>query len=208
MYSDITGYAPKWLESLGWIGLGVGISLCVAAVVVLTCGVGALAGTMGGAILYGAAQGTLIGAAIGSGVGVLAGGIGAAISGESISGGEFWSDVLFGAMAGFGIGSFIGAVSGGFIGAHSFSVNSAYISQNGGNVRQVLSAFKGNPKLTAIGNDTTAFRYWGGGTPKFGHWVSPIDYGSSARSMLSLPGSNSMQFLSSFSINGGSYVLQ
>ena len=67
---------------------------------VLTCGVGALAGTMTGAVIYGAAQGVAIGAT----VGVVGGGI-------------------------------VGC----FAGASSFTANSAYISQYGGNVRKVLS---------------------------------------------------------------------
>ena len=41
-----------------------------------------------------------------------------------------------------------------FAGASSFSANSAYISQYGGNVKEVLSAYKGNPKLKILNSDT------------------------------------------------------
>ena len=135
---------------------------------VLTCGVGALAGTMTGAVIYGAAQGVAIGAT----VGVVGGGI-----------------------------------VGGFAGASSFTANSAYISQYGGNVRKVLSTYKGNLKLKTLNSNTTVYRTWGGTSGQYGHWISPKNYGSSARSMLSLPSGNTAANTSTFVISKGGKVL-
>jgi len=57
MYSNITGYTPEWLKTAGIVGAIVGTVLVVAAITVLTCGVGTtvLAGTLAGAIIHGAA---------------------------------------------------------------------------------------------------------------------------------------------------------
>ena len=195
---DYTGHAPEWLK---WLGIGlaiVGTILVVAAVTVLTCGVGTLAGTMAGAVIYGAAQGVVIGAA----VGVVAGGvIGGALSGWSAEG------ILIGMGIGLGGGAIIGGVIGGFARASSFTANSAYISQYGGTPKDVLSTFKGNPKLKILNNNTTVYRTWGGGSGKYGHWISPKNYGSAAKSMLSLPPVNTATNTSSFLISKGSTVL-
>ena len=174
---DYTGHAPEWLK---WLGIGlaiVGTILVVAAVTVLTCGVGTLAGTMAGAVIYGAAQGILIGAA----VGVVAGGvIGGAVSGWSAEG------ILIGMGIGLGGGAIIGGVIGGFAGASSFTANSAYITQHGGtakDVKDTLSAFKGNPKLKNISSGTKVNRYWGGKAHEIGRWVSPKTYSNPINSL-------------------------
>jgi len=175
MFVDPTGYAPEWLR---WLGIGlaiVGTALVIGAVTVLTCGVGtALAGTMAGAIIYGAAQGIVIGAT----VGVVAGGvIGGALSDWSAEG------ILIGMGIGLGGGAIIGGVIGGFAGASSFTANNAYITQYGGNVKEVLSAFKGNPKLKNIFSGTKVNRYWGGTAEKIGRWVSPNMYSNPVKSL-------------------------
>lgn len=56
---------------------------------------------------------------------------------------------------GFGVYAIAGGLIGTFAGASSFSANGAYISQYGGNVKEVLSAYKGNPKLKILNSDTT-----------------------------------------------------
>ena len=189
-----------WWDWLAGALAIVGIALVVAAVTVVTCGVGtALAGTMAGAIVYGAAQGVLVGAAIG----VVSGGIiGGAVSGWTAEG------ILVGMGIGLGAGAIIGGVIGGFVGAGSFTANSAYITKYGGNVKEVLSAFKGNPKLKTLKWDTTVYRTWGGSSPEYGHWITPKNYGSAARSMLSLPAGNSASNTSTFLITKGSSVLK
>lgn len=44
---------------------------------------------------------------------------------------------------GFGVCAITGGLIGAFAGASGFSTNSAYISQYGGNVKEVLSAYNG-----------------------------------------------------------------
>ncbi|MBQ8293432.1 MAG: hypothetical protein IJX78_06525 [Bacilli bacterium] len=197
-YIDPDGHAPKWLQGLA-IGLAVvGAVLVVGAVTVLTCGVGTLAGTMAGAVIYGAAQGIAIGAAVGVVGGGIVGGIASDWSAEG---------VLIGMGIGLGAGAIVGGVIGGFAGASGFTANSAYISQYGGNVKEVLSAYKGNPRLKVLNSNTTAYRTWGGTSGKFGHWISPKNYGSAARNMLSLPPGNTAANTSQFLISKGSTVL-
>ena len=108
---------------------------------------------------------------------------------------------------GLGTGAIVGGVIGGFAGASSFTANSAYISQYGGNVKEVLSAYKGNPQLKVLNSNTTAYRTWGGTSSKIGHWISPKNYGPAARSMLSLPPGNTAINTSSFLISKGNTVL-
>ena len=197
-YSDGSGHSPEWLQGLA-IGLAVvGAVLVIGAVTVLTCGVGTLAGTMAGAVIYGAAQGIAIGAT----VGVIGGGIVGGIASD-------WSaeGILIGMGIGLGAGAIVGGVIGGFAGASSFTANSAYISQYGGNVKEVLSTYKGNPKLKVLNSNTTVYRTWGGASGQYGHWISPKNYGSAARSMLSLPPGNTAANTSTFVISEGSKVL-
>ena len=168
MFADPSGHfaMPNWLKGLA-IGLGlIGGMLVIGAVCILTCGVGALAGTMAGAIIYGAAQGIVVGAAVGAVGGTL---IGGAVTDWSVEG------MLIGAGIGFGGGAIIGGIIGGFSGASKFAANSVYITENGGNVKEVLSAFKGNPQLKSVKSNATVYRYWGGSSGELGHWVSPIE---------------------------------
>ncbi len=199
-YFDPTGHIPEWLK---WLGIGlamVGAVLVVGAVTVLTCGVGtALAGTMAGAVIYGAAQGIVIGAA----VGVVAGGvIGGALTGWSAEG------ILIGMGIGLGGGSIIGGLIGGFAGASSFAANSAYITQNGEVARKVLSSFKGNPKLKNIASGTKVNRYWGGTAREMGRWVSPNMYSNPINSLALNPAwGNTASNLSTFVFNQNATVL-
>ena len=197
-YVDPSGHVPQWLK---WLAIGlavVGGLLVAGAITALTCGVGALAGTMAGAIIYGAAQGIVLGATVGTVCGGIVGGIASDWSANGI---------LIGMGIGLGSGAIIGGVIGGFAGASSFTSNSAYISQYGGNVKEVLSAYKGNPKLKVLNSDTSVYRVWGGTSGKYGHWISPKNYGSAARSLLSLPQENSAVYTSQFLISKGSTVL-
>ncbi len=129
MYSDISGFAPEWLK---WFSIGatvLGAVLVVGAITVLTMGVGTtiMATTMAGAVLHGAAVGTLIGA----GVGVVAGGIiGGAVSDWSTEG------VLIGMGLGFGGGALIGAIAGGATGAIQYSSAVSQWGSAGGRTAQ------------------------------------------------------------------------
>lgn len=130
-------------------------------------GGGILAGTMLGAAIYGAAQGVAIGAA----VGVIGGGIIGGIASD-------WSaeGILTGMGIGLGVGAIIGGVIGGLAGVKSFTANSAYLTKYQHNVKQVLSSFKGNPKLTNVQKGTKAFRVHGGKSNAIGSWGSPKIY--------------------------------
>lgn len=70
-----------------------------------------------------------------------------------------------------------------------------------------LSVYKSPPKVQTLKVDTPVYRTWGGGTQELGHWVSPNNYGTSARSMLSLPPSNTAVNTSSFMLQKGTTVL-
>ncbi len=73
--------------------------------------------------------------------------------------------------------------------------------------KEVLSCYKGTPKVKTLKGDTTVYRSWGGTTGKYGHWVSPNNYGANARSLLALPDGNTMANTSSFILSKGTTVL-
>ena len=111
MNVDPTGTA-WWNWVAGTLAI-IGAVLVIAAITVLTAGVGTtiLATTLAGAIIHGAAIGTLIGA----GIGIVAGGvIGGAVSGWTADG------ILTGIGIGFGAGAIIGAIIGGTVGANGW----------------------------------------------------------------------------------------
>ena len=95
---DNNGEWPDWATKAA---IAVGAVLCVAAVTVLTCGVGTA--TLAGAVAVGAAKGALIGATVGT---VAGGGIGYATTGTL-------EGTLKGAAVGFGVGAAVGAAVGG-----------------------------------------------------------------------------------------------
>ncbi len=115
----------KWS---GWAtaGLIVGAALCIAAVTVLTCGVGTA--TLAGAIAVGAAKGALIGATVGA---VAGAGVGYAVTGTL-------EGAVTGAAIGFGAGAVIGAVVGGSVGANSWYNARALEFTNPGSSEVVL----------------------------------------------------------------------
>ena len=116
--ADPDGCAPKWLQIVGWVGFAIGATLCIASTIILFSGLSTA--TFIGAVVIGAAKGSLIGAGIGFGVGAVVGGVGAVLNGEEFGSKEFWSDFLYGGMAGFGVGAIVGAVYGGFYGANGW----------------------------------------------------------------------------------------
>jgi RHS repeat-associated protein len=177
------------------IGVAVGVTLAVAAITVLTCGVGTA--TLVGSIAVGAAKGALIGAAIGTTAGA---GIGYAVTG-SVDG------AIEGAAIGFGAGAVVGAVVGGVGAYSSYSKAASFISENGKSATEVLKSFKGTPKLETLKIDTTVYRSWGGKAREISNWISPNNYGASARSLLSIPEGNTMEYLSTFVLSKGTQVL-
>ncbi len=120
--SDKDGNWPK----LATIGLVVGAALCIAAVSILTCGVGTA--TLAGAIAVGAAKGALIGAAIGT---VAGAGIGYATTGTL-------EGAAAGAAIGFGAGAVVGAVVGASTAASSWYSSKALEFTNAGSKEVVL----------------------------------------------------------------------
>ena len=118
--TDINGNWSGWATA----GIIVGTVLCVAAVTVLTCGVGTA--TLAGAVAVGAAKGALVGAAVGTAAGA---GIGYAATGTL-------EGAATGAAIGFGAGSLLGAAFGGSHAASTFIPQEAYdtlnyVDQNG-----------------------------------------------------------------------------
>lgn len=87
--------------------------LCIAAVTVLTCGVGTA--TLAGAVAVGAAEGTLIGAAAGTAIGA---GVGYATTGTL-------EGAVTGAAIGFGAGAVVGAAVGGSIAGANYGTFSS-----------------------------------------------------------------------------------
>ena len=113
-FVDPSGHAPEWLQGLA-IGLAaVGAVLVIGAVTALTMGVGTtiITTTMAGAVIHGAAVGTLIGAGIGTVVGGIVGG---AVSDWSCE------RILIGMGIGLGAGAIIGAIAGGGVGAFQYT---------------------------------------------------------------------------------------
>ena len=125
MNNPVMGIDPSgdW-STAATIGLVVGTVLCVAAVTILTAGVGTA--SLVGAVAVGAAKGTLVGAAVGTAVGA---GVGYAVTGTG-------EGAVEGAAIGFGAGATVGAVAGGTYAASNFIPKEAYntlnyIDQNG-----------------------------------------------------------------------------
>lgn len=113
MYTDITGFSPKWVDTLAWIGVG----LVVLAAVVLTAGAAGFAfGGLAGAIINGAAIGALIGAAGGALIGAAGG-----VIYDSVTGNDFGSSIWTWTKAGFGIGAIAGFIAGGTIGGIGYT---------------------------------------------------------------------------------------
>ena len=70
-----------------------------------------------------------------------------------------------------------------------------------------MKCFEGEPSLKTLTEDTVVYRDWGGRSPEYSNWVSPINYGADARSMLSIPSTNSMAYKSTFVVPAGTTVL-
>jgi RHS repeat-associated protein/uncharacterized repeat protein (TIGR02543 family) len=117
------------------------------------------------------------------------------------------------AGADYNLGAYIGGLVGGVAGGYVYQgVQYArayhFLSVNGSaNPKQDLNAFDGIPRITKLKSDTAVYRAWGNESGKLGHWVSPVNYGATARSMLSLPPANSAANVYSTSISGGTKVL-
>ena len=191
--SDTSGNWPKWATKLVAAVAVVAAVATVAAVTVATAGTG----TAIAAVAVGAAKGAAIGFAVGATSGAA---IGYATTGTL-------EGTLDGMADGALNGSISGAITGGANGYLNHSSAAKFLKSNGANPQEVLSTYKGTPKVKTLKADTTVYRTWGGTTQELGHWVSPNNYGSSARNLLSLPTSNTMTNTSSFLIRKGTTVL-
>ena len=194
--SDPSGNWPKWATKLVAAVAVVAVVAAVAAVTVATAG----AGTAIAAVAVGAAKGATIGFAVGAASGAA---IGYATTG-------MLEGTLNGMADGALSGSISGAITGGVQGYSNYSNYTSarnFLKNNGQNPDEVMSCFKGTPKVKTLKTDTTVYRTWGGTTQELGHWVSPNNYGSSARNLLSLPAGNTMAHTSSFLLPKGTTVL-
>ena len=194
--SDPSGNWPKWATKLVAAVAVVAVVAAVAAVTVATAG----AGTAIAAVAVGAAKGAAIGFAVGAASGAA---IGYATTGTL-------EGTLNGMADGALSGSISGAITGGVQGYSNYSNYTSarnFLKNNGQNPDEVMSCFKGTPKVKTLKTDTTVYRTWGGTTQELGHWVSPNNYGSSARNLLSLPAGNTMAHTSSFLLPKGTTVL-
>ena len=191
--SDPSGNWPKWATKLVAAVAVVAVVAAVAAVTVATAG----AGTAIAAVAVGAAKGAAIGFAVGAASGAA---IGYATTGTL-------EGTLNGMADGALSGSISGAITGGVNGYSNYSSAANFLKSNGANPKEVLSSYKGTPKVQTLKTDTTVYRTWGGTTQELGHWVSPNNYGSSARNLLSLPIGNTMTNTSSFLLPKGTTVL-
>ena len=199
--SDPTGHWPSWATKLVAAAAVVAVVAVVAAVTVATAG----AGTAIAAVAVGAAKGAAVGFAIGSATGAAGGAISHRVTTGSWGGaGE---DALNGMANGALSGAICGAITGGVKGYSNYSSAVKYLKSNGANAKEVLSAYKNTPKVQTLKVDTPVYRTWGGGTQELGHWVSPNNYGASARSVLSLPSCNTATNTSSFLLPKGTTVL-
>jgi hypothetical protein len=170
--------------------------LCVAAITVLTCGVGTA--TLAGAVAVGAAKGALIGAAAGAAVGA----VGGYVATETLDG------AVAGAAIGFGGGALTGAVIGAGYSYAAYTSAYSFLSNQGVDTPQkVLESYRGTPHVKTLRADTITYRVWGGKAKELSHWVSPYDYGQKARSMLSLPSVNTAENVSTFVIQKGTSIL-
>ena len=190
---DSTGNWPNWAKKLVAAVAVVAVVAVVAAVTVATAG----AGSAIAAVAVGAAKGAAIGFVAGAASGAA---IGYATTGTL-------EGTLDGMADGALSGSISGAITGGVNGYSNYSSAANFLKSNGANPKEVLSSYKGTPKVKTLKTDTTVYRTWGGTTSELGHWVSPNNYGSSARNLLSLPAGNTMAHTSSFLLPKGTTVL-
>lgn len=199
--SDDAGSWPNWLKKAVAAVAVVAVVTVVAAVTVATAG----AGTAVAAVAVGAAKG----AAVGMVSGALSGAAGGAI-GHRLKTGS-WDGAGQAALDGMGngalSGAITGAITGGVRGYSNYSAAAKFLKNNGANPKEVLSCYKGTPKVKTLKGDTTVYRSWGGTTGKYGHWVSPNNYGANARNLLALPNGNTMANTSSFILSKGTTVL-
>jgi len=196
MLDDTDGNWPKWATK---VLIGVAVITALAIVTIATAGTG----TAVAAIAAIALNGSIIGASIGATSGAAIGAVSHRVTTGSWDGAGMAA--LDGAANGFMIGSITGAISGGIQGYSDYS--SASLKSNGANPKEVLSSYRGTPKVQTLQTETTAYRSWGGQTNELGHWVSPNNYGSNVRNMLSLPPGNTAANISTFTLSRGTIVL-
>ncbi|MDR1697629.1 MAG: RHS repeat-associated core domain-containing protein, partial [Erysipelotrichaceae bacterium] len=181
MYTDSSGTSP-WTDfwNSTW-GKVLGTILVVAAVVAIsfaTAGIGtAITAAMGGfwgAVVGGAVGGAISGAIMGAGISMVV---------QGISGG--YSNIDY-ALVGWSAltGAITGAMMGGFVGGFRYIRAVKFLKANGvENIDEIMSSFKGTPRLKTIKAGTEVFRVHGGQAKAIGHWVSPHIYADPVQSL-------------------------
>ena len=141
--ADVNGNWSSWATA----GVLIGATLCIAAVTVLTCGVGTA--TLAGAVAVGAAKGALIGAAAGATIGA---GIGY-VTTDTLEG------AIEGAAIGFGAGAIVGAIAGGVAGASSFSAQSVNVDPKIQEALKILDQSGIKPGQTQVSQSGIMAKY-------------------------------------------------
>lgn len=192
-----------WNSTLGKV---VGTVLIVGAVIglsILTAGIGtavtAAIGGFGGAVIGGVVGGAISGAIFGAGLSIASQGITKGYS--NVDWGKVGNATLAGAVS--------GAIFGGALGGFRYVKAARFLKANGvTDIKGTMASFKGTPRLRMLKTNTTVYRTWGGSSGRLGHWVSPKNYGASARSLLALPPTNTATHTSKFLLLEGTTVLQ
>jgi len=150
-------------------------------------------------------------------IGGVIGGIASSIRGNGFMEGAA-EGALYGAINGFSAGAIfycIGQGVSGVVNACNKAEAKRFLMSNGlskAKAKEAIAAFDGVPKVQTLTADTTVYRAWGGnpatgGSAKIGPWVSQNNYGTSARSWLSISASNAMTHTSAFMVPAGTQVL-
>ena len=178
MRIDPSGMA--WWNPFTWsqetwtkIGLTVLVVAAVVALSIATAGAGAaVTGMIGGF------WGAVIGGAVGGAISGAIGGAALSIISQGITNGYGnidWGAVGIATLIGAGTGALFGGIVGGF--RYVRAVN--HLKSNGfsaDKIDDIMSSFKGTPKLKTIKSGTTVFRVHGGSAGPVSNWVSPKTY--------------------------------
>ena len=201
MAVDPNGTAKWWQWLLGGI-----IVVAAIALTVVTAGLAApISAAVGGGML-----GAIVGGAV---VGAIGGAITSfafSVASQGISNGFDninWGQVGIATLS----GAITGAVLGGIGGGIRYAKAAHFLKASGvpkSEIKNVMSSYKGIPKVRALKSDTTVYRVYGGESAMKGHWVSPNNYGASARELLALPDANTANKLYIIILNKGTVTLQ
>ncbi len=202
MCVDSDGTMPKWLR---WL-LGGIIVVAAIALTVVTAGLAApISAAVGGGML-----GAIVGGAVAGAIGGAITSFAFSVASQGISNGFDninWGQVGLATLG----GAITGAVLGGLGGGIRYAKAAHFLKASGvpkSEIKNVMSSYKGIPKVRSLKSDTTVYRVYGGESAMKGHWVSPNNYGASARELLALPDANTANKLYITILNKGTVTLQ